>query len=323
MSEPSDTEIEYAKEVFESDGKSDLKTTSGIFSSGKFEDKYGVGGVLGKGGFGTVYRGMRRRDRRKVAIKQIAKRKVSHLKKVSDKVVPLEVAVLNAVQSVDGVVKLLDYYERSDSFVFVMERPDTCEDMFDYISRKGVIEESVARGFFKQILDMVLACKSHGVVHRDIKDENILVDTKTGKLTLIDFGSSVFIKDSAKTEFEGTRAYSPPEWIRCSQYPDNEATVWSLGILLYDMVCGDIPFLTDEEICEAVLSFKPGVSETCQNLIRSCLRIRPRDRIVIGEIINHPWLEEDSSDASVIPNSYELEGHLSNLSITRRRSIHK
>jgi len=323
MSESNDQEIEYAKEVFENDGKNDIRGTPGIFNTGKLEDKYRVGGVLGKGGFGTVYRGIRKKDRKMIVLKQISKRKVTYKEKVSGMVVPLEMSVLLSMEGVDGVVPLLDYYELPDSFVLVMERPDNSEDMFDYITKKGVIEENVARGFFKQIVEIVLACHRKGVIHRDIKDENILVNTKTGKLNLIDFGSAAFIKDSSKTEFEGTRAYSPPEWIRCSRYLDNEAAVWSLGILLYDMVCGDIPFVTDDEICEAELSFKPSVSETCQKLIRSCLKIRPRDRIQIENILNHPWLEEESSDLSVIPNSYELEGHLSSLTIGRRRSIHK
>ena len=92
--------------------------------------------------------------------------------------VPLELALLNNVQSVEGVVKLLDYFVKSNSFIIVMERPDNCKDMFDYITEKGTVEESVAREFFKQIVETVLACHSKGVIHRDIKDENILVDIK-------------------------------------------------------------------------------------------------------------------------------------------------
>ena len=75
-----------------------------------------------------------------------------------------------------------------------------------------------------------------------------------------------------------------------SRYLGNQATVWSLGILLYDMVCGDIPFKTDDDICNAELIFRTNFSETCKNLIKSCLRIRPTDRIEIGQILSHPWM---------------------------------
>ena len=218
-----------------------------------------------------------------------------------------------AVKNIEGAVKILDFFERVDSYVIVMERPESCKDMFDYISEKGSLDEKIAADFFRQVVETVLACHSTGVIHRDIKDENILVNLKTGKLKLIDFGSGAFLKSDHYTEFEGTRVYSPPEWVRCSRYLGPEATVWSLGILLYDMVCGDIPFESDEEICNAEITFRNNVSLDCQNLIRyrsslfrlisaqslqfqyfdcfrSCLKVRPKDRIELEEILSHGWL---------------------------------
>ena len=235
----------------------------------------------------------------------------------------MELKLLSAVRNVEGVVKLLDYFERDDSFIFVLEHPSDSKDLFDFITEKGCVEEKVARYFFKQVVETVIACDKNGVLHRDIKDENILVNLKNGQLKLIDFGSGAFSKEDHYTEFEGTRVYSPPEWIRCSRYLGNQATVWSLGILLYDMVCGDIPFETDEEICNAELIFKKSVSAECKDLVRSCLRIRPRDRIDIGQVLRHPWMGEDWTEPSYLPNSYELDDNLSRMNITRRRSIHR
>jgi len=220
----------------------------------------------------------------------------------------MELRLLYAVQGIEGVVRLIEYFEREDSFIFVLEHPSNTKDMFDYITEKGVIEEKVARYFFKQVAETVLACHRAGVLHRDIKDENILVDLKTGKLKLIDFGSGAFVKEGHYCEFEGTRVYSPPEWVRCSRYLGKEATVWSLGVLLYDMVCGDIPFETDSDICSAQPSFPSHVSSGCRSLILDCLRIRPRDRISLDYILEHHWLQDgDDEGESFVTGSMSIK----------------
>merc|ERR1712055_597263 len=278
---------------------SSWNSTTGSLELGKkdFHAKYTVKEQLGKGGFGVVYSAVRRSDGLEVAVKEVSKDEKVMLGSTN---MPLEVALMQQLQDVPGVIKLLDYFEMNHCYFIVMERFH-CKDLFDFISEQGPLPESLAKDLFKQILETIVDCHKRGIVHRDIKDENILIDLKTFKTKVIDFGSGDYIEDKMYHRFQGTRVYSPPEWINSRAYRPEGLTVWSLGILLYDMVCGDVPFECDAQISRAQLTWFPQLklSEEVRSLITGCLMVNTQERLTLSQVATHPWLQGKTIPGSV------------------------
>jgi serine/threonine protein kinase len=259
-----------------------------------FQSQYKIQGILGKGGFGTVHAGVRKSDGLPVAVKEVPKERI--IAYSSDSQLPLEVALMQQVADVPGVIKLLDYFDMGNSFYVVMERFNS-KDLFDFISEQGPLPENLAKNLFRQVVDIVMQCHAKGVLHRDIKDENLLIDLTSHQVKLIDFGSGTYLHEGIYTEFEGTRVYSPPEWIKYRCYRADGLTVWSLGILLYDMLCGDVPYETDQQIQQAELVWFPQLrlSAEAKHLVSRCLNPDPEQRISLKQLAIHPWFSSSTS----------------------------
>ncbi|KAM7031655.1 serine/threonine-protein kinase pim-1-like [Passerculus sandwichensis] len=204
----------------------------------------------------------------------------------------MEVVLMEKVgSSCYNIIQLLDWFELPDSFVLVLEHPEAWQDLLQLLLEQEFLCEEMARWLFVQVLEAVRHCTACGVLHRDIKPENLLVDPESGDLKLIDFGCGTFLQERAYTRFAGTHAYSPPEWVCLGCYDGHEATVWSLGVLLYVMVCGRLPFEDDHAILLGQPFFWQQVSPECQHLIRWCLTKHPAYRPQLEEILRHPWVQ--------------------------------
>ena len=185
-----------------------------------FNRIYTTGHMLGRGGFGTVYAGYRNTDQVPVAIKMVEKSRTPMVKifhnnnNISNSEedgsftkIPLEVHLMRKTNHIAGVIKLIEYYELPDCYLLIMERLGTsasgCKDLFDFISDNGPLKEDLAQRIFRQIVETVASCHKAGVIHRDIKDENILVDERHNQVKLIDFGSGDKYHDEIYTDFDG------------------------------------------------------------------------------------------------------------------------
>merc|ERR1712130_535913 len=107
----------------------------------------------------------------------------------------------------------------------------------------------------------------------------------------------------------GTRVYSPPEWINSRAYRPEGLTVWSLGILLYDMVCGGVPFECDAQISRAQLTWFPQLelSEEVKNLIMGCLKVNPQERLTLSQVTSHTWLMGKTIPGAVVTRARNTE----------------
>ena len=253
---------------------------------------YIFGKKLGAGGFGAVYTGIRKYDNAPVAIKVIKNFTMDPF----DKNKPLEVCLMHRLAHIPGVIKLLDAHYVCDKLVIVMERIEGGMDLYDFIPKKEFTLES-KQYVFRQLVETLLMCLDAGVVHHDVKPENILIDPNTHQIKLIDFGCGSY-RQQLYTSFAGTAEYLPPEYYRYGVYEGEAATVWSLGVFLYQIMCDQFPFddmkanLKDPEITEAQI-FLPdncNVPPLWQQLIRYLLMFNAGQRPTLRDILLNPLI---------------------------------
>ncbi|XP_034411783.1 serine/threonine-protein kinase pim-1-like [Cyclopterus lumpus] len=280
-----DTELEVCQEV----------------TVAEFEAKYQQQYMLGAGGCGSVFAGFRRKDYHPVAIKHIPKDQV-YCKHQDDtgREISIEVAVMMRLQEeksgsvgASAPISLLDWYDLGQELILVLERPVPAVDLYEYIlANKGPLPEEEAKIILRQLVKAAVHLQDNEIFHRDIKVENILIETGSDvpRVRLIDFGLSCFTKqETLKGVFYGTRWHAPPEWRRSRQYSAGPTTVWQMGVVLFQTLHPGEPFKTSSFL-KNLLPISETLSEKCQDFMRVCLTQDPKERPSLKQIRLHPWL---------------------------------
>jgi len=258
--------------------------------------------ILGHGGNSVVHLGINTKTLKQVAIKciNIPPVKIKSLVKKGD-IDFDEVRIMKRLKH-PNICQFYDFYVTS-SYVYIVLELIQGKELFDLIKASKTLSEDVARKILIQLVSTVQYLHSNGIVHNDIKLENIMLDEENN-LTLIDFGHSSFKmgldegKNGNTKGFGGvisTLEYAAPELI-CFGESRYKSEIWSLGVVLFVMVCGYFPFDgTTEEIRHAIVNSKlvfpkdNALSPECIDLIQSMLVNDPDDRIDFTGIKNSPW----------------------------------
>ncbi|RXN09349.1 serine threonine- kinase pim-1-like protein [Labeo rohita] len=259
---------------------------------------YSIGEKLGEGGCGSVFAGTRVEDGLQVAVKFTEKGEDEPYLSLPDHPNPVPAEVALTVMANQGprchhIIELLDWQDNPDHYIMVLERPSPCMDMHDFFEHHGdLFTEALVRHFMRQAIDAAVVCCSRGVFHRDIKMSNLLVNTETMEVKLIDFGVGDLLKSSPYIFFSGTANFCPPEYFTKGEYLGKQATVWSLGVLLFNMMTNRYPYSSDIKLMDANVWTEPDFSDECCRFIRGCLKSDPEQRVLLEEMLSHDWFKQ-------------------------------
>eukprot|EP01135_Chromosphaera_perkinsii_P003620 Nk52_evm29s249 gene=Nk52_evmTU29s249 len=267
--------------------------------------RYRLFQTIGEGSFAKVKVARHTITGKQVAIKILDK------KKIKDKYIIRnmyrEAFLLRRIWH-PNVIRLYEVFETSDQYFMVMEHVNGGE-LLDYILKKGKLDENETRRFMRQLVDAVSYIHSLGIVHRDLKVENFILDRKHANLKIIDFGlGNAYNPDEFSKTPCGSPQYSAPELISGKHYFAPGIDVWSLGINLYAMLTGKLPFKSDRvsHLHKLMVDKKyvmPPLSDPCKDLLQAFLEPEPTLRITLEDVTRHPWMAMDGSHGASMHSS--------------------
>ncbi|XP_071234615.1 serine/threonine-protein kinase MARK2 isoform X7 [Salvelinus alpinus] len=259
--------------------------------------------TIGKGNFAKVKLARHVLTGKEVAVKIIDKTQLnsSSLQKLFR-----EVRIMKLLNH-PNIVKLFEVIETEKTLYLVMEYASGGE-VFDYLVAHGRMKEKEARAKFRQIVSAVQYCHQKCIVHRDLKAENLLLDSDMN-IKIADFGfSNEFVMGSKLDTFCGSPPYAAPELFQGKKYDGPEVDVWSLGVILYTLVSGSLPFDGQnlKELRERVLRGKYRIpfymSTDCENLLKKFLILNPTKRGSLEQqIMKDRWMNVGHDEEELKP----------------------
>ena len=268
---------------------------------------YKYGRLIGKGAFGKVNLGLHILTGRIVAIKSF------NLKKLKSERAKAKIYhEINLIKNLrhSSVVKILDTFETNDYILIVMENISG-GDLLSFVKKRTKLNEKICKFIFKQLLQALKFIHSKNIIHRDIKLDNVLIDLNNN-IKLCDFGVGKMIHEGEiLTDQCGTPAYIAPEILENKGYEGPPVDVWSSGVVLYAMLCGTVPFksnnLNDLQNMIMAGNFKevPELSKESNDLLHKLLQINPKKRITIDEALNHQWFNTNNNNIGENDNIFE------------------
>ena len=251
---------------------------------------------LGEGAFGSVRLGINKQTGEKVAIKILEKSKLS---RYQDKIkLEREIEILKKLKH-PNIAQLYSVIETERQILLIMEYIKG-QELYQYILLKKKLSEEESCLYFQQIISGIEYLQKLKIAHRDIKSENILIEQNTKNIKIIDFGLSNIYESKENgilTTACGSPFYAPPEMLKGEGYKGCTVDIWSVGVVLYAMICGFLPFEGSEnnelykKIIDGKYSIPSHVSSQGRELIYQMLKTNPKKRINISQIKKHPWVK--------------------------------
>ncbi|XP_070346333.1 serine/threonine-protein kinase SIK3 isoform X4 [Equus asinus] len=258
---------------------------------------YEIDRTIGKGNFAVVKRATHLVTKAKVAIKIIDKTQLDeeNLKKIFR-----EVQIMKMLCH-PHIIRLYQVME-TERMIYLVTEYASGGEIFDHLVAHGRMAEKEARRKFKQIVAAVYFCHCRNIVHRDLKAENLLLDANLN-IKIADFGfSNLFTPGQLLKTWCGSPPYAAPELFEGKEYDGPKVDIWSLGVVLYVLVCGALPFdgSTLQNLRARVLSGKFRIpffmSTECEHLIRHMLVLDPNKRLSMEQICKHKWMKLGDTD---------------------------